>query len=207
MRTLAAALTVFVVSACTSQRPDTVDHASATDTALRTELLHRAATDSAVREAFTAGYRAGSEPDAVAAARVIAIDSANTAWLAAVVARHGWPGRRRVGQDGTDAAFLLVQHADRDTAFQVRTLPMLERAYRSGEASGHHVALLTDRVATARGEPQVYGTQADVRNGHPVIKTIADSAGVDRRRAAVGLPPLAEYLRILESVYGAKPVS
>jgi hypothetical protein len=87
----------------------------------------------------------------------------------------------------------------------VRGLPLLERAYRADEASGQQLALLTDRVAAARGKPQVYGTQADIRDGRVRLKPIADSAGVDARRAAVGLPPLREYVRVLDSVYTAHP--
>ena len=50
------------------------------------------------------------------------VDEENTAWFKGVVDKHGWPGRRLVGHDGELAAFLLVQHADRDAAFQKRCL-------------------------------------------------------------------------------------
>jgi hypothetical protein len=83
-------------------------------------------------------------------------------------------------------------------------LPVLVAAYRRGEADGQDVALLTDRLAGARGEPQVYGTQMDLRDGRIVMKPIRDSAGVDARRAAMGLPPMREYLRVLDSVYLGK---
>jgi hypothetical protein len=139
--------------------------------------------------------------DSLDIAHVIAVDEANTAWLRRVVAERGWPGKARVGADGADAAFLLVQHADRDTAFQAAVLPLLERAFAAGQASGQHLALLTDRVATARGQPQVYGSQADIVAGRVILKPIADSAGVDARRTRMGLPPLAEYVRVLDSLY------
>ncbi len=100
-----------------------------------------------------------------------------------------------------------MQHADRDTSFQARVLPLLEAAHRRGQAQGQHVALLTDRLATARGEPQVYGTQAALSDGRMVVGPIRDSSDVDARRTAMGLPPLAEYLRVLDSLYvgGAAP--
>jgi hypothetical protein len=78
---------------------------------------------------------------------------------------------------------------------------MLERAYRSGDVKGQDVALLTDRLATARRQPQVFGTQADILDGRIVLKPIGDSANVDARRASMGLPPMKEYLRVLDSVY------
>jgi len=132
------------------------------------------------------------------------VDAENTKWLADVVAQRGWPGRSLVGADGAEAAWVLVQHADADTAFQVRMLPFVERAYRAGEATGQQFALLTDRVATARGALQIYGTQATLVEGHAVSKPIRDSAGVDTRRAAVGLPPLGEYLRMIDSSYAPR---
>jgi hypothetical protein len=103
--------------------------------------------------------------------------------------------------DGEDAAFTLVQHGDADTALQARVLPMLERAYHASEATGQQVALLTDRVATARGAPQEYGTQVKIVGGHAVLKPVRDSANVDARRARVGLPPLREYLHMIDSAY------
>jgi hypothetical protein len=167
----------------------------------RAELVTRVADDQAVRERLTVAMRAGTVPDTTLIRELTAVDSLNTGWLRNVVAQRGWPDRAMVGAEGARSAFLLVQHADRDTAFQVSVLPLLEAAYRRGQAEGQHVALLTDRIATARGEPQVYGTQTDMRDGHIRVKPIRDSATVDARRASMGLPPLREYLRVLDSIY------
>jgi hypothetical protein len=38
-----------------------------------------------------------------------------------------------------------------------------------------------------------------------VLDPIDDSAHVDERRAALGMPPLAAYVAVLESVYTARP--
>ena len=53
-----------------------------------------------------------------AATRVGEVDADNTAWLCGVVDHHGWPGASLVGEDGAQAAWLLVQHADQDPGFQ-----------------------------------------------------------------------------------------
>jgi hypothetical protein len=171
------------------------------DEVLRRELLTRLDAEQAVRLALARKQQQGLAADSLDVERVLAIDTANTAWLQRVVLERGWPGRSLVGVDGANAAFLLVQHADRDTAFQARVLPLLERAYAAGEAQGPQVALLTDRLAVARGRPQVYGSQADILGGRIVLKPIADSASVDARRTRMGLPPLAEYVRVLDSLY------
>ena len=171
------------------------------DATLRRDILTHVEADQAVRLTLMRKQQQGLTPDSLDIARVIAIDETNTAWFRRVVAERGWPGKTLVGSNGADAAFLLIQHADRDTAFQAAVLPLLEQAFAAGEVSGQHLALLTDRLATARGQPQVYGSQADIVAGHVVLKPIADSAGVDARRARVGLPPLAEYVRVLDSLY------
>ena len=174
------------------------------DDALKAELLSRVATDQAARERLVVAMRAGAAPDTTLFMEMRAIDSSNALWLRDAVARHGWPERDAVGNDGARAAFLLVQHADHDTAFQAAMLPALDAAFRRGQAEGGSVALLTDRLAVARGEPQIYGSQTTSRDGRLVFEPIADSAGVDARRAQMGLPPLSDYMRVLDSVYGRK---
>lgn len=168
---------------------------------LKVELLQRLARDQEVRDRVSSAMRDGSTPDIAVIHEMQEVDSANTAWLREVVARHGWPGIDAIGEDGARAAFLLVQHADQDTAFQAAMLPHLVAAYRRGQAKGQSVALLTDRLAVARGELQVYGSQVNFADGRPIVAPIRDSAGVDARRAEMGLPPLREYLRVIDSVY------
>jgi hypothetical protein len=53
--------------------------------------------------------------------------------------------------------------------------------------------------------PKLYRTQASLLEGRIVLDPIADSINADVRRAQIGLPPLQEYLRKLESVYAPKP--
>jgi hypothetical protein len=132
-----------------------------------------------------------------------AIDAENTARMKAIIKQHGWPGPELVGEDGTEAAFLLVQHADHE--FQKQALPLVRKAYRAHKLQGQDYALLLDRVLIGDGKPQVYGTQAkpfDQWQGHePALEPIADEKNVDKRRREVGLFPLAEYLRLLRQIY------
>jgi hypothetical protein len=171
------------------------------DSSLRAELLARVRQDQAIRDTFAAELRATGSITPATGQRMLAIDSANTKWLKDIVSARGWPTRAAVGDEALRAAFLLVQHADHDPAFQARMLPLLEQAYAAGEIDGGQVALLTDRVAKAQGRLQRYGSQATIRDGRVIIDPIDDSVHVDERRARMGLPPLADYVRILDSVY------
>ena len=175
------------------------------DTTLSRELLERGRADQAIRDSMVQRLQAGQALDSLFGMRMLAIDSANASWLGAVVGRHGWPGRSLVGAEAANAAFLIVQHAVHDTAFQARALALMERGVASGEVPGADVAMLADRLAVRRGRPQRYGTQAKLVEGRVVLDPIADSAHVDERRAALGMPPLKEYVRVLDSLYTAQP--
>ena len=171
----------------------------ARDEALRAALISRGREDQAVREVFLAGHH----QDTTDLRRMSDVDADNTSFLKKVVAERGWPGKSMVGSDGAQAAFLIVQHSP-DSAFQAKVLPLLEKGFAAGDVEGQHYALLADRVAVHRGQPQIYGTQASVVQGRFVLDPIADSANVDARRAKVGMPPVAAYMRILDSVYGTR---
>lgn len=150
---------------------------------LRRELLALATRDQEARRALEDG---GGQ---AARDAVTAIDREATARMKDVVAKHGWPGKRIVGADGANAAWMLVQHADADPAFQKACLAQMEPLVKTGDVAGQDYAYLWDRVARAEGRPQRYGTQFEAGELAP----LEDRANVDARRRAVGLGPLAEY--------------
>jgi hypothetical protein len=184
---------------------------------LRDELLTRTKTDQDARKALTrwmrdhgpdgaGGAAARSEDEkaelAKLTARVKAADDDNTKWLQGVVEKRGWPTNTLVGKDGANAAWLLVQHADRDPKFQRRCLDLMAKLP-AGEVSQSNLAYLTDRVLLAEGKKQRYGTQVTVVDGNWAPRPLEDEANVDKRRAAAGLSPLAEYLKLIEREYGS----
>jgi len=155
------------------------------DEELRAELVERAARDQAARLSVRTGF-AMMEWEAL----VAPVDRDNTARLREIIGRHGWPGRQLAGDDGAHAAWLLAQHAPPHV--QEECLPLLEDAVTRGDASPADLAYLRDRVLMHRGEPQLYGTQYLERDGVLELWTVRDPAGLDERRAALGLSPEAE---------------
>jgi hypothetical protein len=174
---------------------------AATDQDLRKELLRRRDEEQKLRHEAIEAQKKGPGP-ADLMKRLTDVDRANREWLKGVVDKKGWPGQALVGFDGSDAAWLLVQHADPDPAFQKQCLKLLEAAVQRKDARPTHLAYLTDRVLAGEGKKQVYGTQFTTKDGRLEPRPIEDEANVDRRRAAVGLRPLAEYRKQMEKVYG-----
>lgn len=168
---------------------------------LRAELLARQETDQAVRNEALRRWPPGTpiDTDDPMHQRWLQVDRDNTSWLADVIDAHGWPGRRLVGEDGANAAWLLAQHADHDPTFQRHCLDLLTAAVAAGEAEPVNLAYLTDRVAVHEGRPQVYGTQLRREGSRSVPAEIASPELVEQRRAKVGLMPLADYLAIIEA--------
>ena len=151
---------------------------------LSAELLKRAVRDQAARKSLRPGHGTQEWETAVAP-----VDRDNTARLREIIDRHGWPGHGLVGEAGAHAAWLLAQHAPPEV--QEECLPLLQDAVARGDASPVDLAYLLDRVLMHRGEPQVHGTQYQVRDGVLELWPVRDPSELDQRRAALGLEPEA----------------
>lgn len=168
---------------------------------VREELLQRLKADQDARKESATKKQEGTSASIIESKT----DADNAAWIKHVIEKHGWPGKSLVGVDGAQAAFVLIQHAARDSEFQKKCLELLEKAVKQGEAPAVYLAFLTDRVRMVGGKPQVYGTQTKVTaDGKFEVYPIEDEANVDKRRAEVGLEPLATYIERMRQRY-SKP--
>lgn len=156
---------------------------------LREELLERVRRDAEVR----AELAASGELFAGYASAMERVHLDNAAWLERVLDDAGWPGRSQVGEDGAEAAWLLVQHAISRPAFQRRCLELLRRAAAEDEVTPAQLACLTDRIRFNERRPQLFGTVFDWdEEGRMSPWTVEDPEKLAERRAAAGLPPLEE---------------
>lgn len=115
--------------------------------------------------------------------------------LKEIVAKYGWPGRSLVGTEAARAAYLIVSHAVRDVPFQRLALEAMKKLPPC-EVENTQLASLNDRVLLAEGKKQLYGMMMSVKpDGTFAPDPIEDEANVDKRRAELGLPPLAEEIR------------
>jgi hypothetical protein len=175
---------------------------SAAVDSLRRELVRRFDVDQQGRDSLA---QAVARNDTAYLHRLAARDSESTIWLRGVVARFGWPGVSLVGDTAAGTAFLILQHSP-DPVFQHEMLPRLWEAARHHDIDPGSVAMLDDRVAIHSGRRRTYGTSFSVRQGCLTLDPVADTAGLDRRRKEVGLPPLRDYARMLGEMY-RRPVS
>ena len=164
------------------------------DEELRRELLARRDEDQRIRNLVSPpqGQYMARLSDEVAA-EWQRIDEENTRWLGELLAARGWPGQTLVGEEGTEAAWLLAQHADRDPVRQHAFLHALRGAVDQGEAASAQLAYLEDRVRVNAGQPQLYGTQFTVTGGEFGPCPIEDRQRLDNRRAEAGPEPFADY--------------
>lgn len=170
------------------------------------ELYRRTAEDQFMRLHLLAAtervnWAAGlSDPARAYAYFIIAsqgctVDAENTRWLKERVSQRGWFTVSKYGADADFAAWLLVQHADRDVPFQTEMLRILEPLVATKETSQRNYAYLYDRVAVNSGRPQRYGTQGRcTAAGVWEPREVEQPETLDERRAAVGLPPEADYI-------------
>jgi hypothetical protein len=162
---------------------------------VRRRLAHLYEVDQMVRGAYMKAPDAGQRKKL--GARIMALDQAHTAELKELLKIHRWFTISEFGKDSDLHAWILVQHSDRDPAFQRQVLEILAGLYPQGETSGYNYANLYDRVARNAGMPQRYGTQGRcTAPGKWEPFDIEDPANLEARRASAGLSTMAEYLQL-----------
>lgn len=122
-------------------------------------------------------------------------DQANLIKVNAIIKKHGWLGPQKVGVIGAQGLFLVIQHADLKT--QEFYLPMVRVAEKNGEILSSNLAILEDRVCMRSGKKQIYGSQGftDNQTGKKYMYPIIDVDNLDKRRVAMGMPPMQDYVK------------
>ena len=183
---IAAFLTSLPVHAACNNYPQELATRASADRAIRSRLDYSRLNDPAQQKLMQ---------------QMEIVDRANTARLNVLVEHCGFPDQERHGEQAQRDAWLLVQHADHDVAFQKRVLSRLEKmAGQRGEPVRRNFAYLADRIAVAEKRPQQYGTQLMAPAERPCefdFNPMDDRAKVEKRRAALGLPPLDIYKEIV----------
>lgn len=153
----------------------------------------------AVRQHF-----GGHSPEMKALVRQINnADSLHLIYVTHLLDKYGWPKKSEVGGRGQSTLFIVIQHSD--LPHQQKYLPMFREAFKQQEFKGSSLALIEDRVAIGEGRKQIYGSQLswDMAKNVYTLLPIDNPAEVDKRRAAMGMEPLAAYLEVFDMTWDA----
>ena len=114
---------------------------------------------------------------------------------------NGFLGQSLVGYDGAAAAFYLYTHFASVESRQAMVPAIFSAINKNELPRDEAYAAFIDRLKLEKGQRQLYGTQAFVKNNLLVIAPIEGEKLIDRRRNALGLSTLSKYLKYLELLY------
>lgn len=170
----------------------------ARDNELRTELLAMRDRDQKAREDCPTGNQ--DEQMMCYANIAESVDKPNTQRLEEIVRRVGVPDAKMVGEDGVRAFFLVLQHSP-SLDLKKKSANGIKKAFEAKVLSAMDYANFTDRLLVHLGKPQVYGSNFEFKEGKLVMSRTKDLRNLDARRKKLGLPPIAEYARVLKEMY------
>ncbi len=107
---------------------------------------------------------------------------------------YGWPEVTIIGEQGNLTICNVLQHSSIEV--RKRFIPIMQKAVKEKGLAPRLLARAEDRLATDRGDFQIYGGQIKY---YPETKSfnvwpIIDPENVDKRRAEIGLGPIADFL-------------
>lgn len=116
--------------------------------------------------------------------------------IRAILDKSGWPKKNIIGEQGNRTICNVIQHSEND--IRIKYLPMMKQAVLDQQLNPQLLVRAEDRIATESGQLQIYGGQMKF---YPETKSfnvwpVLDPVNIDQRRAAIGLGPIAEYLKI-----------
>lgn len=107
----------------------------------------------------------------------------------------GWPDIEVIGATGNRTICNVLQHSDQ--AIREQYLPLMRQAVKDKQLGAPLMVRAEDRLRTDRGETQLYGGQMkyyrDTKSFN--VWPVYDPVNIDKRRAEIGLEPIAEFLK------------
>jgi hypothetical protein len=122
----------------------------------------------------------------------------NADMLNKIIDEIGYPTIEKVGKEGSEAAWLVIQHAIGKPDFMKKCVKLLKNAANQDKANPRNLAYLTDRIAVLENKPQLYGTQFDWDEyGQLSPNVYDDPIKVNQRRKSIALNTLEEQTEIM----------
>jgi len=127
-------------------------------------------------------------------------EESNESWLRGTVARYGWIDLTRFGAKTSGAAIIMAKHSA-DTRLLLAAMPMMEHDLALDPKFAQTFAVACDQLLLSLGERQRYGSQVCSDPGaQPYLCAVEAPQQLDERRAAIGLPPIEDYLKLVSKM-------
>ena len=157
-----------------------------------------------MREKYREKYNLAAEGDFKNRSRnddLTKLREKNDARLCAIIKEFGWPTIRLSGDDGAEAALLLLRNT-LSLQFQADLLPLLAEAVKKGHIEKNDdFAVFIDRLRVRAGNKQLFGTQTTRRGDFLVLEPLQSERQVDDWRREYGMTPLSEFIKRTELRY------
>jgi von Willebrand factor type A domain. len=112
-----------------------------------------------------------------------------------------WPVSSTVGEDGASAWINLVKNYF-SPQLQLDLVPIISAGVDQGQIrKDSELASLIDRLRLKAGQPQLFGTQAVIKDGFLVLSPLQSEERVDAWRSEYGMAPLSNYIRAMQFSY------
>lgn len=123
------------------------------------------------------------------------VDRNNLIKIESIIHHCSWSSIEACGQDGVNAAFFTIQHAQ--AKYRAKHLEKFIELSQSGLIRKSMLALMIDRTRQDQGLKQLYGTQTTVdrTTGKRILDELEDPVNVDSLRREMDLEPLIYYLK------------
>lgn len=166
------------------------------------ELIERANHDLAVRQQLIEADKlsGGYNPDM----EVVHLNNAR--WLQKLIEQIGWPAQEQVGEEASQAAWLIVQHAISLPDLMKQALALMEAQQTTRTIDLVNLAFLADRIAMYTDQPQLYGTQFVSDEQRQLVPHQLDGSidQVNQRRQQLGLNTVEERLAELTKQFSVE---
>ncbi len=122
-------------------------------------------------------------------------DSLNLIKVDTIIRQWGYPGRSLVGDELSNVAFYVIQHAP--AKYQDHYLPIIKDAAMRRDISFDLYGYLVDRIRMFRKEKQLFGTQTiyNPKTKKMELYPVEDIKNIDERRRLMGMETLGKYLK------------
>jgi hypothetical protein len=171
-----------------------------TDVILQKRLLEMIEEDQAIRRKL---FQAPSDKEKELQKSLEAVDRKLTEELKEIIQKHGWPTIRLVGIKASQAAATILNHSV-DHDFQRELIPELTKMVEQDEIVGSDIPSIIDKLLLSEGKPQLFGTVFRFEGEFMIMEPVKDPEHIDKRRAQYLIPPMEEYIKMMEEVYNKK---